>query len=156
VSLANEAEMIRQAPIFNSIPPGLRKLLCFSSDHLSYQVGQVMFHEGEASDAAYLVMEGTVEITIGTPQGPRLVARLGRNDILGETGILGDVARTGTAIAASRVEALRITKDLFCNIVRECPEVALQLGQVLAQRLANTTAQLGVRGWPTGDPALLT
>jgi len=156
VSLVNEVEMIRRAPIFNSIPPALRKLLCFSSDRLSYQAEQVMFHEGEASDAAYLVMEGTVEITIRTPQGPRLVARLGRNDVLGETGIFGDMARTGTAIAAGRVEALRVTKDLFRNIVRECPDAALELGRMLAQRLANTTAQLGAGGWPASDPALPT
>jgi CRP-like cAMP-binding protein len=101
-------------------------------------------------------MEGTVEITIRTPQGPRLVARLGRNDVLGETGIFGDMARTGTAIAAGRVEALRVTKDLFRNIVRECPDAALELGRMLAQRLANTTAQLGAGGWPASDPALPT
>lgn len=150
MSLASEVELIRRAPIFNAISPSMHKLLCFSSERLSYEAGQVMFREGDAPDAAYLVIEGTVEISVRTPQGPLVVNRLGSSDLLGETGIFGDTARTATATAASRVEALRITKDLFCNIVRECPDAALQLSRTLARRLAYTTAQLGAAAHARG------
>ena len=145
MSLATEVEMIRQAPLFNALAPSLRKLLCFSSESLFYEAGQVIFGEGDAADAAYIVLQGAVELSVRTPKGPWVVNRLGCNDILGETGLLGDTARTATATAASRVEALRITKDLFCDILRESPDAALQLSRALARRLAYTTAQLQQR-----------
>lgn len=143
MNLASELEIIRRVPFFKAITPSLHKLLCFSSDCLSYEAGQVLFREGDAPDAAYLVLEGAVEISMRTPQGPRVINRLGSSELLGETAILGDSARTATATALGHVEALRIGKDLFYSIVRECPEAALQLSSSLAGRLAQITAQLG-------------
>ena len=46
--------------------------------------------------------------------------------------------------AKTRLEALRVCKDLFLDLVRDNAEVALQLNRILAVRLANTTSQLSV------------
>ena len=67
---------------------------------------------------------------------------VGRNDIIGEIAIFGDVPRTATATAVSKLETLRISKELFEKIIRENPDAALELIRVLAGRLASTTAQL--------------
>jgi CRP-like cAMP-binding protein len=93
-------------------------------------------------DAAYIVIDGTVEISVPSPSGPIIVNKLGRNEIIGEIAIFGEVPRTATATATSRLETLRISKELFTKIIRENPDAALELIRVLAARLANTTAQL--------------
>ena len=76
-----------------------------------------------------------------TPNGPLVVNTLGRNEIIGEIAIFGDVPRTATATTLSRVETLRISKDQFLSVIRENPDAALELIRILATRLANTTAQ---------------
>jgi len=88
------------------------------------------------------VIDGAVEISVPTPSGPIVVNTLGRNDIIGEIAIFGDVPRTATATAQAKVEALKISKELFEKIIRENPDAAMELIRVLAGRLANTTAQL--------------
>ena len=143
MSLAIEVDLIRRVPVFSAIEPAKQKLLCFSSERLTYEAGDVIFREGDAPDAAYVVIDGTVEITIQTPGGPRVVNTLGQSDVVGETAIFGEVLRTATATAKTRIEALRVCKDLFLNVVRENAEAAMQLNRILATRLANTTAQLG-------------
>ena len=142
MSLEQEVELIRQFPIFSKIQPAKQKLLCFSSDRLTYEAGQVMFRAGDTGDACYIVIEGSIEISVDTPKGPLVVNTLGRNEIIGEIAIFGDVPRTATATALTRLEALRISKELFYSVIRENPDAALELIRILASRLANTTAQL--------------
>jgi len=77
------------------------------------------------------------------PGGPLLVNVLGQSDVVGEAAIFGDVPRSATATARTRLEALRVCKDLFLELVRDNAEAAMQLNRILATRLANTTAQLG-------------
>ena len=142
MSLEQEVELIRQFPIFKKIQPAMQKLLCFGSERLTYDAGQVMFNAGDAADAAYVLIEGAVEITVPTPKGPIVVNTIGRNEIIGEIAIFGDVPRTATVTATSRVEALKISKELFINVIRQNPDAAIELIRILATRLAKTTQQL--------------
>jgi len=142
MSLEQEVELIRQFPIFSKIQPAMQKLLVFSAERLTYDAGQVMFNAGDMGDAAYIVIEGSIEISVPTPGGPIVVNQLERNDIIGEIAIFGDVPRTATAKAITRVETLKISKELFTKVIRENPDAALELIRVLAARLANTTTQL--------------
>ena len=70
MSLEQEVELIRQFPIFSKIQPAMQKLLVFSAERLSYVPGQVMFNAGDMGDAAYIVINGEVEISVPTPGGP--------------------------------------------------------------------------------------
>ena len=142
MSLEQEIELIRQFPIFSKIQPAMQKLLCFTAERLTFAAGQVMFNAGDPGDAAYIVIDGSVEISVPTPAGPIVVNTLARNDIIGEIAIFGDVPRTATATALSKVETLRISKDLFVKVIRENPDAAIELIRILASRLANTTNQL--------------
>jgi CRP/FNR family transcriptional regulator, cyclic AMP receptor protein len=83
-----------------------------------------------------------VEISVPTPAGPIVVNTLGKNDIIGEIAIFGDVPRTATAKAIGKIETLKISKELFMRVVRENPDAAIELIRILASRLANTTNQL--------------
>jgi len=142
VSLEQEVELIRQFPIFSKIQPAMQKLLCFSAERLTYDAGQVMFNAGDAADAAYVVIDGTVEISVPTPSGPIVINTMTKNEILGEIAIVGDVPRTATAKALTKLETLKISKELFVKIIRENPDAAIELIRILAARLASTTSQL--------------
>ncbi len=142
MSLEQEVELIRRVPIFSTTDPAMQKLLAFSSDRLTYEQGQLMFSAGDPPDSAYIVMEGEVDIVVPTARGPLLVSTLTRNDVIGEIGIFGDVPRTATALARTRVEALRISRDVFVNVIRGNPDAAIALVKIIADRLAKTTALL--------------
>jgi len=142
MSLEQEVELIRRIPIFAKIDIALLKLLCFSSERLTFQPDQVVFGAGDAGDAAYVIIEGNVDVSVPTSSGPLVINSLGPNDILGEIAIFAEVPRTATVTAKTRVETLRIAKDQFMGIVRQSPDAALELIRILAARLARTTARL--------------
>jgi CRP-like cAMP-binding protein len=141
MSLDQEVDLIRRFPIFSKLPAAKQKLLAFTSERLNFDIGHVLFRAGDRGEACYIVIDGSIAISVPTPNGPLVVNTLGRNEIIGEIAVFGDVPRTATATTLSRVEALRISKDQFLSVVRENPEVAVELIKILAVRLANTTAQ---------------
>ena len=142
MSLEQEVELIRQFPIFSKIQPAMQKLLCFSADRLKFDAGQVIFNAGDVGDSAYVIIDGTVEISVPTPSGPIVINEMGKNDLLGEIAIVGEVPRTATAKAVSKLDTLKISKELFIKIIRENPDAAIELIKILAARLASTTSQL--------------
>ena len=70
------------------------------------------------------------------------VASLGRNDIVGDIAILIDIPRTATVTAKGELVTLKLTKELFFQLVNDFPEMAVEVMRVLATRLEQTTAQL--------------
>ena len=146
MSLEQEVELIRRFPIFNKLAPAKQKLLCFSSERLTYAAGQELFHAGGRGDACYVIIEGTIEISVALPngKGAHVIAVMGSNEIIGEIAIFGNVPRTATATARTKLEVLRISADLFRSVIRENPDAAIELIRILAARLANTTAHLSM------------
>jgi CRP-like cAMP-binding protein len=118
------------------------KLLAFAAERIIFSEGQELFHQGDHSDAAYIMMEGSADVCVDTPGGEISVAQLGKNDIVGEIGILCDVPRTATLRAIGDVTTLAISKDLFFQMVREYPDMGIEIMRELADRLEKTTKQL--------------
>jgi len=140
--LKDEVEMLKRVPIFSRIAPAKLKLLAFTSDRISFRDGQILFHQGDAGDAAYVVLSGTADILVETPAGQIKVADVDVNSIVGEIAILCDVSRTATVKATSRLEALRISKEHFLKLLTDFPEMAVEIMRVLADRLYHTTSEL--------------
>jgi len=146
MSLEQEVELIRRFPLFSKLPPAKQKLLCFSSDRVTYDAGQQLFKVGAVGDACYVIIEGTIEISVALPdgKGSHVIAVMGSNEIVGEIAIFGDVPRTATATAKTKLEVLRISADMLRSVIRENPDAAIELIRILAERLANTTAHLSM------------
>jgi CRP-like cAMP-binding protein len=142
MSLKQEFELLRRLPIFAEIEPARLKLLAFMSERVGFDPGKLLMRQGDPADAAYLIIEGDVEIVLETPTGQFTVATLGANEIVGDMGILGNVPRAATVRAKDRVIALRISKEPFMRMVREFPSMAVSIMQELAQRLEATNRQL--------------
>jgi CRP/FNR family cyclic AMP-dependent transcriptional regulator len=142
MSLQQEFELLRRVPIFAEIEPARLKLLAFMSERVGFDPGKRLMQQGDAADAAYLIIEGHAEVILETPAGPVIVATLGANESVGEMGILGNVPRNATVRAKDRLIALRISKEPFMRMVREFPSMAVSIMQELAQRLDSTNQQL--------------
>ncbi|MEN8196437.1 MAG: cyclic nucleotide-binding domain-containing protein, partial [Pseudomonadota bacterium] len=70
MSLQQEVDLLRKIPMFAKIEPAKLKLLAFTSERLSYSDGDVLFRQGEAGDAAFVIISGQAEISIATDEGP--------------------------------------------------------------------------------------
>lgn len=141
-TLNEEVEMLRKIPLFASIDPGKLKLLAFASDRKIYKAGQDLFKQGDAGDAAFVIVSGDADIIVTTGNKEVIVATVTTNEIIGEISILCEVPRTATVRAKDKLEVLTIKKEHFLGLVSQVPSLGIEVMRELASRLQKTTTEL--------------
>ena len=143
MSLNEEVEMLRRIQLFAKVEPAKLKLLAFTSERAMFKADEILFHQGDAADSAYIIVAGEVAIDVESPGGGSTrVAKLGKDQIVGEIGILADVPRTATVTATTPTTTLKISKELFFRMVSDFPTMAVEVMRVLAHRMETTNALL--------------
>lgn len=142
MSLQEEVDLLRRIPMFARVEPPKLKLLAFASERVTFESGQELFHQGDMPDAAYIIIDGTADVILDTQGGRVTVARIGRNELVGEIAIICDVPRTATVKASSRLVTLKVSKDLLLRMITDFPAMAIEIMRSLAHRLEHTNAQL--------------
>lgn len=140
--LKDEVRMLGQVPLFAELAPAKLKLLAFTSDRVTYAADEILFLQGDVGDAAYVILHGTAAILAETPNGQIKIAEVGENSIVGEIAILCDAARTATVKAVTPIDALRIKKKVFLDLLTDFPEMTIAVIRVLAERLSQTNNAL--------------
>ncbi len=142
MSLNEDVERLRKIPLFAKIEPSKLKLLAFTAQRLTFNADESLFHQGDIGDAAYIIIDGSADVVVDTPNGPITVAQLGKNAFVGEIAILCDVPRTATVTATSELTTICISKELFFQLVGQFPQMAIEIMRELAHRLEMTTRDL--------------
>ena len=142
MSIQTEVELLRRIPLFANIDTSRLKLLAFTSERLTFNAGAILFREGDRGDSAYLILAGKVDVSVGSPNGDVVVAHLGANNIVGEMALLCEMPRTATITAAEPLDTLKIKKDQFFQLLRDLPQMTLEIMRELAVRLNNVNKEL--------------
>ena len=148
MTIDTEVQSLRQVPMFRDIDASRLKLLAFTSERIHFAKGQRLFAQGDAADAAYVLLDGRADVVLDNPAGPVKVAELGRNALVGEMGILSDSPRSATVVATESSSALRIDKRVFFDLLSQFPQMSIAIMRELATRLERTNAQLVARSAP--------
>ena len=131
-----------EIPMFRNVEEKRLKLFSMMGQTLSYRSGERLFEKGDEGDAAYVILEGAVDVLIPTDSGEISVAVLGVKEIFGEMAVLLDQPRT-TAIAANTdLKVLRLDRQAFFSMLNEFPDVAIELIKIIGGRLEATTRDL--------------
>jgi CRP/FNR family cyclic AMP-dependent transcriptional regulator len=113
----------------------------------SVKAGQVLFEIGDPGEPLFVVQAGEVALLEPGPGGaPRLLARLGPGDPVGETDAVLGRARTVRAVAATDGRLLQLDRETFREMCLARPEIALRIVERLAQRTADLEQRLGALG----------
>lgn len=142
MSLEEDALALAKVELFANVATKRLKLLALASSRVLFETGQPLCVQGDEGDEAFILMSGEADVTIETADRVTTVARLKASDVVGELAILRDMPRTATVTAVTDVSTLRIGKQDFLSLLKEFPEVSVEVMRSLAERLARTTAEL--------------
>ena len=137
MDVSQEAEMLRNVPLFSGLSAAELKLLAFTSDVHCFAPGEILMRQGDPADCAYVILEGEAEVLARTDGGEFVVAMLGRNAVPGEIGVLTDAPRSATVRASTRLRALRISPEVFLRLASGRPDRALHVMRQLSAHIAN-------------------
>ncbi len=97
----------------------------------------MLFQEGDAPDALYVVLSGRLAIAIGNPIDRRecVVALMEAGDLFGELGLLDDRPRSAMARALESSLVLAMPYGPVVEMFRQQPTMLWNVTRLLAQRL---------------------
>lgn len=117
-----------------------RLVSCITTKHFSRSA--TIFSRGDAGSCLFAIADGEVKITVSTVGGHDAVFnRLGKGDIFGEVALLDGRPRTADAVAVTDCDLFVIDRRDFMPLLREEPEIAIRLMELLCERLRRTTDQ---------------
>ena len=141
--LERDVETLRKIPLFAGLPTARLKLIAYTAEVVEFAPGEPIVRQGDPADAVYIVTEGEAEVLIQDADGRDIrVAMMGRHSLFGETAVISKGRRTATVRARDRVVTFKISADVFLDLVRQSPEISLQVMPVPAQRLERSSALL--------------
>lgn len=100
-----------------------------------FSKGTIIFNEGEDGDSLYLVVEGIANVRTGTNGSSKTVGKIEPGQALGEMSVLTGAPRRATVIADTDVHALSIHRLDLEPILRARPQIAQELGNMMAVRV---------------------
>ena len=155
-------EVLGTHPAFATFSDAARQQLVGASEIRHYDAGEILVRQGEASDAAYLIVNGEVDVLADSTFGQVQLARLPAKTLIGDLGVVANLPRTATVRATGPVEALRIGRETLIDAGRQNPDLLVsvigQLGQRLGainQAVGFHTNALAALERPDFDPAIL-
>jgi sigma-B regulation protein RsbU (phosphoserine phosphatase) len=97
--------------------------------------GEILVQQGEASDAAFFLNQGTVSVYAETLFGSVPLATVHAPQLIGEIGVLADLPRTASVKAVTSSKVYRISRPELLQIGRKTPDLLLfiigQMGRQL-------------------------
>lgn len=138
-----DVETLRNIPLFAGLPTARLKLIAYTAEIVRFEPGEVLVQQGAPADAVYIITEGEAEVWLADAAGHEIhVATVGPHSLLGEIAVIARSRRTTTVRAKDRVVTFKISANVFLDLVRQSPDIGMQVLTVLAQRLERTTALL--------------
>jgi len=117
--------------------------LATKAETLHWDIGDIVFEEGDRGDCCYILHEGQVKVLRRFPDGRRItLARLGPGSIFGELALFNGERRSATVQASEPSVGIALRMDVVMNILRSDPEAALSVAVSLADRLRATNERL--------------
>jgi CRP-like cAMP-binding protein len=141
--LNRDVEMLRNIPLFAGLPTARLKLIAYTAEVVHFEPGEIIVEQGDPADAVYIVAEGEAEVWLTALDGHTVRLRtVGRHSLLGEIAVLCNGRRTATVQAKDRVVTLKIAAQVFLDLLKQSPEIGMQVMKILAERLERSTVLL--------------
>jgi CRP/FNR family transcriptional regulator, cyclic AMP receptor protein len=116
----------------------------------SFPAGVRVFHEGDRSDACYLVRSGDLRVTREHSDGRAIaLATLGPGDIFGELAMLDGQARSASVETLSDSELLALPAVDFRRLLAENSRISVKLIIALTRRLRETNERVARQSFQT-------
>jgi len=148
----NEVVFLRLIDLFCTLTEGELRKICDQMKPRLLEGGMPVVRQGEMGDSLYIVHEGLLKVTIETDNGVTEVGRIRPGQFFGEMSLMTGAPRSATVTPMVDSKAYEISREVLAPVLRDRPEVAALMSEVLAERqianapkLENGAAQMDQR-----------
>lgn len=136
------AQTLRAVPWLSSLGQHELHDVAASATHVRFKPGSAIVGELELGDELFVILGGRARVSVASGNGRRDLGELKAGDACGEMSLLTRELRSATVTAIDDVEALRIERGEFEELVRRHPAIAVHFAHAIARRIHETDAAL--------------
>jgi lysophospholipid hydrolase len=128
--------LLTLAKRLTSVLPRLILHIDFALEWVQVTAGQVIHHQGDDSDAIYIVLNGRLRSVLEGKGGKiRVLGEYGQGESVGELEVMTESTRPATLHAIRDTELAKFPRSLFNSLAQEHPGITIQISKLIAQRM---------------------
>jgi CRP/FNR family transcriptional regulator, cyclic AMP receptor protein len=129
--MADEIQLLSNVPLFSNLSKKDLRFLANDAHDMSYEAGTRLATQDEVGVTFFVVIDGEGEVSVGG----QARKRLGPGDYFGEMSIIDRSPRSADVVALTKMRCLVFTQWDFRPFLKEHPDVAWSILEVLVRRL---------------------
>ena len=147
---AEIVELLGRVPVFSTLEQDDLGRIAQLAVPRSFEPGQIVFREGDASDTCYVVRSGRARAIREHADGRTItLATFGPGDIFGELAMFEDELRSATVEAVQHTSVVAVLGPDMRRLMVEHPEISMRLVIALGRRLRETNDRLAKQSFQT-------
>ena len=147
---AEVVELLARVPVLSTLERDDLERIADLAVPRTFEPGQVVFREGDASDTCYIVRSGRAR-AVREHSGGRTItlATFGPGDIFGELALFEDERRSATVEAIEQTGVVAVLGPDMRRLMVEHPGISARLVIALGRRLRETNERLSRQSFQT-------
>lgn len=142
VAAPSVADFLQRLTLFSGLAQDELTRLIAMGKEVKLQPGDVLLREGDPGDAAYVILEGDLEVTKLAGASDVVIAQRGAGEVIGEMSLLDNEPRSATVRALTTSRLFRIDQASFDKLLQDHPSAARAILKTVTNRLRNTEVML--------------
>lgn len=127
--------LLQNAPMFRYFSQDAIEALCDVGKIISYNEGEYIIREAELEEALYIIISGSVCVTVSNEEKEVYICTIGDGEVVGEAGIFTKVKRTANIKADVATVALALSRECLLNFLKKNPTSGTQLLMIVIYSL---------------------
>ena len=144
------AELLARVPLLSDLESGELERIAQVAIPRSFPKGARVFHEGDESDACYVIREGEVRVTREHSDGRAIaLATLGPGELFGELAMLDGGVRSASVETLTDAELLAVSATDMRGLLERNASITAKLVVALTRRLRETNERISRQSFQT-------
>lgn len=139
ISIIERVIFLQNVDVFSELPSDKLALIAAVAEEITFEAGDAIYKEGDASDAMYLVIDGVVSLHRG--QAEVTLARA--KEAFGTWALFDDELRVVGATVSATCRVLRVSKDDFVELLADNVEITQAVLKAVVGRLRAVVSRVG-------------
>src|SRR6187401_312405 len=147
---ASAVELLARVPLLSGLEPTELERIAQVAIPRSFPKGARVFHEGDRSDACYVIRSGEVRVTREHSDGRAIaLATLGPGELVGELAMIDGGVRSASVEALTDVDLLAVSAADMKGLLERNAEITAKLVIALTKRLRETNERISRQSFQT-------
>ena len=137
------ARVLASAPIFRALNEVERGELVTHLRLRRFSRDEVVFHRDDAAGHVYLILAGSVKVSIPDEEGHEIVVAVEREGaVFGELALFDDAPRSATVTALDQTQVVTLAREDFLRVLERSPRATRDILKLLARTVRRASGRI--------------